>query len=603
MIKKLLSLLLVFLMIFALVACDDKDNDDNDDDNGDNGSSVITPGGDIGGNGNVDKTEGLTLSNAFIEQFEAAKSVKADLDFTLVATTDTWYFDGSQNVNDISYTDVKGDITITVAKNESGLFDAKIDATLSERYDKTAEYDVMPEQTILWFVDGVVYVYDEDLKAYMVTELPVEELKTQIEGAIAVLTKDITITDDEKNAVLKELGFAVVSTFDIKDNKGSISVDYKAAYDKLVAYIKALDLEKDTVRKVLDDALKLVDDELTSAKLVAELERVSNLTVNEALAEIDKYLTDNYDTTLQGIYDTIVNDARLLTLLNNIDTMMGDDEEFVPNEIIAQLKAIKIAEFVTEAGVADVKIIDVIMSFFSEPEEGVQPMAAAEEPTIFDQINAMLDMKLSELEAMIEMPIITMAKSYIDCIKVNEYNSKIDLNFEGTFVLKSIEGSMNVDFAVDMPSQEVDGKTDKIATDMSMTFKVYDISNTAVEITAPDDEANTFIYDVFNETFSNEDAFVSISYGGTRSGEDEDWVYSGNLKLYVYTEDGEICFEAYDIPMSVFESKTLVIPNECISLRIGGISFPISDADIVIELDPASKKIVSLSYPEIVEGE
>lgn len=602
MIKKLLSLLLVFLMIFALVACDDKDNDDNDDEGGD-GSSVITPGGDIGGNGNVDKTEGLTLSNAFIEQFEAAKSVKADLDFTLVATTDTWYFDGSQNVNDISYTDVKGDITITVAKNESGLFDAKIDAALSERYDKTAEYDVMPEQTILWFVDGVVYVYDEDLKAYMVTELPVEELKTQIEGAIAVLTKDITITDDEKNAVLKELGFAVVSTFNIKDNKGSISVDYKAAYDKLVAYIKALDLEEDTVRKVLDDALKLVDDELTSAKLVAELERVSNLTVNEALAEIDKYLTDNYDTTLQGIYDTIVNDARLLTLLNNIDTMMGDDEEFVPNEIIAQLKAMKIADLVTEAGVADVKIIDVIMSFFSEPEEGVQPMAAAKEPTIFDQINAMLDMKLSELEAMIEMPIITMAKSYIDCIKVNEYESKIDLNFEGTFVLKSIEGSMNVDFAVDMPSQEVDGKTDKIATDMSMTFKVYDISNTAVEITAPDDEANTFIYDVFNETFSNEDAFVSISYGGTRSGEDEDWVYSGNLKLYVYTEDGEICFEAYDIPMSVFESKTLVIPNECISLRIGGISFPISDADIVIELDPASKKIVSLSYPEIVEGE
>lgn len=602
MIKKLLSLLLVFLMIFALVACDDKDNDD-DDDNGDNGSSVITPGGDIGGNGNVDKTEGLTLSNAFIEQFEAAKSVKADLDFTLVATTDTWYFDGSQNQNDISYTDVKGDITITVAKNDSGLFDAKIDATLSERYNKDDEYDVMPEQTILWFVDGVVYVYDEDLDAYMITELPVEELKTQIEGAIAVLTKDITITDDEKNAVLKELGFAVVSTFDIKDNKGSISVDYKAAYDKLAAYIKALDLEKDTVRKVLDDALKLVDDELTSAKLVAELERVSNLTVNEAIAEIDKYLTDNYDTTLQGIYDTIVNDARLLTLLNNIDTMMGDDEEFVPNEIIAQLKAIKIAEFVTEAGVADVKIIDVIMSFFSEPEEGVEPMAAAKEPTIFDQINAMLDMKLSELEAMIEMPIITMAKSYLDYIKVNEYESKIDLNFEGTFVLKSIEGSMNVDFEVNMPSQEVDGKTDKIATDMSMTFKVYDISNTAVEITAPDDEANTFIYDVFNETYSNEDGFVSISYGGTRGGEDEDWVYTGNLKLYVYTEDGEICFEAYDIPMSVFESKTLVIPNECISLRIGGISFPISGDDIVIELDPASKKIVSLSYPEIVEGE
>lgn len=495
MIKKLLSLLLVFLMIFALVACDDKDSDDDDDDdNGGNGSSIITPGGDIGGNGgnggngNVDKTEGLTLSNAFIEQFEAAKSVKADIDFALVASTDTWYFDGSQNQNDISYTDVKGDITITVAKNDSGLFDAKIDATLSERYNKTAEYDVMPEQTILWFVDGVVYVYDEDLDAYMVTEVVTEEIKTQIEGVIAVLTKDITITDDEKNAVLKELGFAVVSTFDIKDNKGSISVDYKAAYDKLAAYIKALDLENDTVRKVLDDALKLVDDELTSAKLVAELERVSNLTVNEALAEIDKYLTDNYDTTLQGIYDTIVNDARILTLLNNIDTMMGDSEELVPNEIIAQLKAIKIADLVEEAGVADIKIIDVIMSFFSDGEEGVQPMAAAKEPTIFDQINAMLDMKLGEVETMMEMPIITMAKTYLDCIKVNEYNSKIDLNFEGTFVLKSIEGSMNVDFAVNMPSQDVQGKTDKIATDMSMTVKVYDISNTAVEITAPDNE-------------------------------------------------------------------------------------------------------------------
>jgi hypothetical protein len=323
--KKLLSLLLVFIMVFSLIACDKNKGDDDNDDDGES-SSVITPGGNPGDGDGVDKTEGLTLSKAFLEQFKSVASFKIDLDFSMKGDADDWYYTDSSKTeidNAAGYTEATLDSTMTVGVDANGNICVKYDAVAKDRDDPTDEMETEANGTILWIVDNVIYAYDSSYGMYLRTDIVADEKIAQMTQMVVAMLDGVSFSQDETDAVLKELGFIVLKTFDIKNNKGSISFDAKEVIDNLKAYINAIDAEKDTLRKLLDDALKLVNKDLTSAALITELEKTANLTVNEAIAEIDKALTAEYNTTLQGIYDTLVNDTRLATILANFTAVRG----------------------------------------------------------------------------------------------------------------------------------------------------------------------------------------------------------------------------------------------------------------------------------------
>lgn len=605
--KKLLSLLLVFIMVFSLIACDKNKGDDDDDDN-DGSSSVITPGGNPGDGDGVDKTEGLTLSKAFLEQFKSVASFKIDLDFSMKGDADDWYYTDSSKTeidNAAGYTEATLDSTMTVGVDANGNICVKYDAIAKDRENPTDEMETEANGTILLIVDNVIYAYDSSYGMYLRTDIVADEKIAQMSQMIVAMLDGVSFSQDETDAVLKELGFIVLKTFDIKNNKGSISFDAKEVIDNLKAYINAIDAENDTLRKLLDDALKLVNKDLTSAALITELEKTANLTVNEAIAEIDKALTAEYNTTLQGIYDTLVNDTRLATILANAEKMFGEGGDFSASEMLTQIKAIKLADLITEAGVGDMKLIDLIMMAIAGngPEEDVSPLAAdsAEEPDVFDEVNAILDLTIAQFEEMAEMPILTLVKTYVNGITVNEFKGNLDINFEGAFQLKTIEGSLKADFKILFPS-DVEGKTNRQEGIFNISFKIYDFSKDTLSFSAPTDKP--VIYDIFEKAFYSDDmvgAKVVFSISGHYDEETDviDWYAYMN---FIQDNTSFVEITADEIPLESFTGKTITISGDKLSIYIDGESVEFDETqNFTITINPDDRFISSFSYPDIKE--
>lgn len=573
--KKLIALLIALSMVFMFVACQTPpDNepctthvDTNSDGKCDNCQENMTPENPPE---NPPEITGLILSNALLSQFENAKSMKIDFTLDAVIESDEWYYgydetteDYTKAENETDYQDNQIKITIVTSKNSDGTYNAKIDATVKMREDASAEYDTITEATVAYILGNEVYTYDEDLGGYIKGET---ENLGQITDMLTALTDGVEFSTDEENELLTELGDLLIATFDIKDYKGSISFDAKEKAEELIAYLAALDLEKDKVSDVLDDALALIDEGLTTAKLLTELERVAGLTVNEAIAEIDAWLTENYETTLQGIYDTIINDENTVTIIENYFEAMysqgtGELPEGAEAEIAAvidELKAFKLADTIEDAGIGEITLYDLIITTISNGDTEGAPTC----DQMFDQIEAIFAMTLGEFfETAMEMPVFTMAKTVASGLTVNELNGKLDINFKGLFNIDSVEGVFNLDVVSEMPS-EVENKSNVFDIDLSVGFKVYEISDNTVEIAIP--SSSVILPDIFKDYYN----YGEGSYDNLNIYTDDD-----GIKLYfsIYLEDGS-CVYVYtnNIPVSAI-GETITVEGNNLKFAYQGV--------------------------------
>lgn len=496
--RSLLALFLVVSMLLTLLCACTKDDDEKSSDGDtedctehidsdsdgkcDNCDENIDPDGP----GFLDAT-GDILANAVIDQLESAKSMKIDLVIDILMSNDYWdsYYDYETNGQIYTqYNDyVEGTIklTTTVSKTENGV-NVKVDAYSHGRSDAEEEFET-EEFTLFYLVDGVIYTYDEYLDAYLKEDLASAIDFEELEAMLAEIAGQIEITDEQKNTLITSLGDLAITVFNIKDNKGSISIDAKPLIDDFMAYINAIDTVNDSVSDIIDDALALVDSDITTKAILDELERIAGLTVNQALAELDASLTENYDTTLQGLYDSIVNNPDFVKAWSD---MLKDQAEpgFSQADIeatITAIQSIKIADLIAQYEIGDVVIYDLIAMFMADEEGGQIPTLSE----LFDGIEAIFSMPLEEFEEMTGFPIFTSIKGFIANITVNELNAKLDVNFKGIFNIDTIEGIFNYDVITKTPAH---GTTDVSDIDLQVTLKIYDISKDEVAILAPTDE-------------------------------------------------------------------------------------------------------------------
>lgn len=523
--KKFLLVLMAIIMAFSLIACDDTTDGSSNPSNGvessDNGSGGSSdnnsgdsdvPGGTDSSNpdGNVPGTDeenpsdkaGLILSQSVITQFAQAASVKIEFVLDLEMAEVEW-LEGYGKLDYNTHGIAK--YVVTVAKTENGC-NLKVDADVQSDYGEGMTPDLQRE--VLYIVDGVIYEYNEDLDMYLISEI--EEIDTtEVQAMINMLLEEANLTEDDVNAILNELGATFLYAFNVVDNKGSISADIKPAVDAVLAYFKGLNLKEDTLRGVINDALALVDENLTVEMLLLQLESVYNMTLEEYITALDGELSANYGMTLQDLYDSFAKNETVQMILKEVWAEEGISETEIESRINAMLQA-KVTDLIPKEYMSKT-MYEVIVDMLSKAQTDDVPdeVTALSETTesqatlpstteeFMVMVNSILDMSLLEAEQTFGIPC-TMIVMMANFITVDAYDYEINVNFTGIFQIESVDGEYNFGFTMVSPS-EVSGEENMMKVSLNLTFKLYEISRETIEITAPTDKE--YFIDIFGKDY------------------------------------------------------------------------------------------------------
>ncbi len=464
--KKLLSLLLVLAMMTAMfAACTPEECTNHADTDVDGvcdncGADVPIPcdqhvDEDINNvcdscgaqlTSDLTKVLGLKLMKAVKGQIEAASSMKLTFEYGYKTKVNI----DEENPNGMDYAELKTVYTVWVTKTEAGA-NAKVHALTHERLSADDEFTVAQDCTILYLVDDVLYTYIEDEDAYAVTDMT-DEFATvweELPKMLAEISTDYALSDGE----LEEMGAAFVTAFNIANNKGSLTLDAKPIFDSVKAKILSYDAETLTIRGLLDDVLALVDPALNCAAIMTQFERIASLSLEEAMTELDAWLTEEFDTTIQGIYDTALANEQVKEVLKMLVFGVSVDGEITPEmeqqfeEMYAAWQATKVADLIP-AEMKSVTLYDLIFTSFmpwhdsdandpdSVPEQSYIPLE-----TTIEQINELLDTTATDLEELFGADLTEMIgriQMIAEGIEVNALNAKIEMDFDALYQLESL---------------------------------------------------------------------------------------------------------------------------------------------------------------------
>ncbi len=491
--KKILLLILALMLALALVSCGEDENANNanggenagenlnKEPNGDNGGNTDNESGNNNGiNGNISNM----VSQKVIGQLENAASLKVEISVESVINSEYW-IEGEKytpSMNDLQT------ITVTVAKADTITgYNLKVDG------ERVSGNTVEKISGMLYFVDGVVYEYDEFFEAYFATELEAAAT-TEMMQIIAMLETSAGVSIEEMEELFTMLGVEILSSFNFTDGKASVTADLKPVLDGLMSYIKELDVNTKTLESLINDVLSLIDEELTAESLVYLFSEFGALTVEEILEMANDMLTESYGMTLQEFYSAIIatpdfqesftaalkesglSNAEIEAYLNRFASF--NIEESIPSEYMDMTMyelLLMIAEYSRETEEED--------SYVEYVNEVENKAPTLEELT--QMVNMMLDMTLSEVEEMFDVPfsqMIDLAKGFT----TNALNFQISLEVNNLFQISSVIGQFNYDVtAGDIYSGATQNQQVKII------IKIYDISDKAIVIEAP---TNIFEY-------------------------------------------------------------------------------------------------------------
>ena len=610
--KKLLILMLTLALVFALAACKKDKPCESHVDSDANGICDVcdaevtlakpgdTPGGDDPApQPPANELYGPILADTVSKQLSEAESLKLEIDINTLSYEEYWYMDESNEGDPVAAFDedyyeasIKAYATLSVVDGDYRL---KIDLTVKNRYDANDELQVSDEVEI-YMIDGFVYKrLVDNVFEKSSTEFDINSIAT----AIIELTEGIELTEEEKDSALAVVGAMVFDILNVHalpsdgvemldKYEGSIKVDIKPAYDDLEKYVTELDVKTVKVSEVINDALALVNAELTVEKLVPELKRVANLTVPEALAEIDAWLTENYDTTVQGLYDTIVNDPRIVILIDNYFAMSlpenpeQDQLDYI-EEQKKSIRSFKIAEYLESAGMNEVKLFDLIISLIGNAEEA---------PTADDVFKIVDDTLAMTLEAFDENSLVLSdIKMLLERFDVDALDTEVSVLFGYLFALELVNIKANADITSTEKSS-VEGKFDVEREKASVDIKVYELSANPVDIKLPSD-AEIFNDSIVEADYDSLDPTLYTSmYLGEMDG--ELWIH-----LNIYSNDGLIALNSNGIPFSALEGYVLTIPSELLDFSYNGAHQNHDlTVDLVIEIDPENYTFKVITIPE-----
>ncbi len=515
-------------MVFSLVACGKDDDTDDSNKNDDNTATV----------------DASKLFNAIIAQLGSANSAKIDIDLTTSIESSYWDYEDydeekDEGINPYLYTwnrtaTVKGSISVIRA---GSTLTAKIDLATTHVADRGENGKFNEEGRILaYFVDGTLYVYNEDSDAYKT-----ENIDGDFEEILAFVLDNRDLDDGEAKKIALKITEKLAKALNVKDGVGGeFNIDLKKTLNDYLAIVNGLTPET-KVADIINPILAILDKDLTITKLIDELEAFSGLTVKEGVEKIDKYLADEFGTSLQAIVDDVLANDELAEQL-------ADELEMT----VEELRAIKIYDLLSEHDISNAVIFDLIAIY-------VIPEDAPAKAELFTQVKELANGTLGDLLKGIFGYSDEGVANVIDTIKrrVGNYSfdkleASVKLNLKSDNSIDNIALHAAMDLKHSAPSPVKEGEKDTARTTFDATVTVGNIDTTADKIALPEDAAVIPNYNGSSKLFikTPDNTFVDL----------------GHVDIYYYEDNVEVTLHIGDSTYSYYHISYANVKNGYIIL-------------------------------------
>ena len=342
----------------------------------------------------VTLTKEVAMTN-LTQTVENSKSFKVDLDCEVA-------------VSGVMTTTVDGEIVVSLDDNGA---DMKATITAATDYVDAEEEDFTSSMT-LYLIDDYAYNYDAQTNTYMKSTMTLSQLiegalaetgltATQVGAYVAQLEEILTEAGVTEEAIVSELKESAT----VSESVMSWSVDYKDEANTVLDFAANYDINK-TLETALNEALTAMGADTNVDAILDSVGALGTLKVSEAVATVNAYLTLNYQTNLQAIWDAaLVDEAVVGALL----------QAGMTQENINAMKAIKISDLVTEYG--EMTLDDVLALVISMTQTETTTTEGGETGTGTGEGSETPTITLKSLT--------DMAKAYLEATKISDLNANL----------------------------------------------------------------------------------------------------------------------------------------------------------------------------------
>ena len=477
---KLATAVLSLSFCFSAFGCVDPTFPDSSGNNGESSN-----------NQEQQSTVGTSLTNAIIGQLKDANT----LVITLSAIDEETFVSKLDETESYTAKEVFEN-QVTFAKTESG-YNLKAVKTEKSYEDGReifgTEEDAKPKTS--YVIDGIAYDYEENLQAW--TYNPYEKQKTVDFSAISNM-----LTTDETAQLKALFAEALGTVYEIDSKSISLGVDWKDQANALIDYAAALDIDTKTVESLLNDALALIDEELTVTSILAEIASIDDKTVDDALTAIDGFLTEQADTTLQGLKDELLADERVIALLKTEGGMTDEDvqaaKDLQLDEALAEYKDVLLDEIVYNFvapyvfGEFDPET-QTYAAFLEQLETAPEEIVSLGVDSFISYLtNALVPQTLTTTLAELigdedQIEDIKFTLDMFNTVNVNEMKATVDVAFDNYFAIEDLAAYAGFETVSDTDEYTM-------TTKMSVHFTVDSISSQTTEIALPEGETPVFAF-------------------------------------------------------------------------------------------------------------
>ena len=396
-----------------------------------------------------------------------------------------------------------------VSKNDSGSFNAVIDATVASLENplqgETKKYYLIDDYVYEYVSEGTYNKYEEkvvDNAVHALTQGSYATLADLYAGLESMLKGEGSSNPDFEFGGLED-SFGNMAELDsgLTDEGAWVTADGTAKADELFAFLKTVN-EKTTYGELFDFVLKQISPNLTTEKIFDELYKHRNGTVGSLVEELDKKSMEETGKSLQENLDKILSNSAIREVIES-----KLDEETYPG-IADMLLSFDIDEFlnknseITDDSGAFIKYGDLSLDRLTQ--EAVTKLVEL----LGDQASELIPTEL--LEKTTFATLISVMETFVKepaFANIKE-GSTLDKLLKQAQTVEVTKADMRVeidavdDFNISVAAQFVGTKNDDgTTTNVSgtATLNICEFSSKVVDIAIPDDAVIQIVHSTCQE--------------------------------------------------------------------------------------------------------
>lgn len=366
------------------------------------------------------------------------------------------------------------EINAVLSQTNNGSYNAKVEGSC--RWSTSLRQETFLDVGSMYLINGYVFISQEDnvyTKSPLLPEYTVdsiEETVLAIEEALGLVLKDVQLPSIDTSALLSSVVDLATETFSFDSHSLTLEYDFVPAIDAVKDFVGEFN-PKHSIERALNNILAHIDETLTVDSILDEIENLAKVNAQTALNEIDAWLTEEYETTLQGVWDTVTASQKFIDLFTYTADESGMDAEDI-TDWLNNLQSFKLADLLSQIdGFESMTLYDLLIgSMFQDVSDA---------PTV-EEIRGLLQ---EYLDMKLEQVIPAQAFDIVKNFNANALSNTTKLSFDSSYTITEFFNGLVFDLSATLPSG-YDGLSDWVSASASLS-QTYSLSSLAVPISLP----------------------------------------------------------------------------------------------------------------------